>query len=79
MSRIGRRPDGYTLVVIFVSSMLTSLVAVLLAVHAVQLSERKFCTLVTTMDAAYREEPPQTPTGKNLAQAIADLRQELNC
>lgn len=40
---------------------------------------RKFCKVVSTLDDAYRETPPSTPSGKNLAESIADLRRELGC
>jgi len=42
-------------------------------------NQRKFCTVVGTMDDSYRETPPTTEAGRNLAASIADLRRQLGC
>lgn len=42
-------------------------------------NQRKFCTVVSTMDDSYRETPPTTVAGKNLAQSITQLRHDLGC
>lgn len=42
-------------------------------------SARKFCKVVSTMDDAYRETPPKTVAGQNMADSIAELRRELGC
>lgn len=42
-------------------------------------NQRKFCTVVATMDDSYRETPPTTPAGRNLADSIAQLRRNLGC
>ncbi len=42
-------------------------------------SDRKWCDLVSTLDQAYRQAPPQTETGRRVAEGIARLRQNLDC
>lgn len=42
-------------------------------------TQRKFCTVVATMDDSYRETPPATVAGRNLAESIAQLRHDLGC
>jgi hypothetical protein len=42
-------------------------------------NDRKWCSVVETIDGSYREAPPVTPTGKNLASAIRELRSSLPC
>jgi hypothetical protein len=42
-------------------------------------NQRKFCKVVGTMDDSYRETPPTTVAGRNLADSIAQLRQDLGC
>lgn len=42
-------------------------------------NELKWCSVVNTMNAAYRESPPQTPTGKQLARNMTALSADLRC
>lgn len=42
-------------------------------------SEQRWCQLIATLDDAYRETPPATAAGLNVARGIADLRRDLNC
>jgi hypothetical protein len=42
-------------------------------------SEQKWCSVVTTLDDTYRLSAPSTPTGKQMASAIAALRSDLRC
>ncbi|MEU8334789.1 hypothetical protein [Micromonospora tulbaghiae] len=42
-------------------------------------SNRRWCGVVTTLDDAYRQTPPQTPAGKKIAKDIAELRIEFGC
>lgn len=37
-------------------------------------SDRRWCTLLDNLDRAYKEIPPSTPTGRNVAQEIHRLR-----
>lgn len=42
-------------------------------------SERRWCGLITTLDDAYREHPPQSDAGRQVAADIAHLRIDLGC
>lgn len=76
---MSRRPGSYRLAAIFLSSVTTGAIALVVALHANAESDRKWCSVVAVMDQAYAESPPTTPTGKKLARGIADLRGSLEC
>ncbi len=42
-------------------------------------SNRRWCTLLVTMDEAYRESPPSTEAGKTMAAEVTRLRAEFGC
>ncbi|KPC64739.1 hypothetical protein, partial [Streptomyces chattanoogensis] len=64
---------------ILVSMLAMAGAAVLIADRAARESEQRWCGLITTMDRAYREEPPATDLGRQLARDIAELRREFRC
>lgn len=85
-----RFPSAYTLVAILASSMAASILAIAISVHTTSESirraeesrraaDRALCGVVVTLDDAYRQTPPTTPAGKNLAAGLADLRRSLRC
>ena len=41
--------------------------------------ERRWCSLLGTMDSAYQEAPPSTPTGRKLAADIHELHEGFQC
>jgi len=41
--------------------------------------ERAMCIIVVTLDSAYKEDPPKTPAGKNVAEGMANLRLAYHC
>lgn len=61
------------------SSLAAALVAIGIAVHVNAESDRKWCSVVVTIDGAYHQQPPKTEAGKNLAEDMAALRRELHC
>jgi hypothetical protein len=69
----------YALLVIYVSMFVFTLSSILYANHVAAATGRHFCSLVTTLDDAYRGQPPTTPTGKRLAADVARLRRDLRC
>jgi hypothetical protein len=42
-------------------------------------NNRRWCSLLTTMDDAYQSAPPSTATGKRLAEEIHSLHEGFNC
>jgi hypothetical protein len=73
------RPGWYWWAAMLASSLLCALGAVLIALHVNAESDRKWCSVVETIDRSYREQPPTTPTGKKLAADMASLRRQLHC
>lgn len=73
------RPGWYWWLALFASCTATGAIALVVAIHVNTESDRKWCSIVTTLDDSYRETPPSTPAGVNLAAAIADLRRSLEC
>ena len=73
------RASVYRDVAVLASSIVVSIVALLFALHAVDQSERKWCDIVTSLNAAYTQQPPSTPTGVEVARRIADLSRSLEC
>lgn len=61
------------------SSLAVGLLAVVISLHSQAESERKWCSVVGTIDGSYRQSPPTTATGKKLAADMARLRRELHC
>jgi hypothetical protein len=42
-------------------------------------ADQRWCALVVSVDDAYLATPPQTPVGEQIAEAMHQLRQELDC
>ena len=42
-------------------------------------NDQRWCSLLGTMDAAYQQNPPTTPTGRKLAQDIHGLHEGFQC
>jgi hypothetical protein len=85
-----RWPPAYTLVAILLSSLTTGVLAIVISTHGTsesimrieenrRASDRALCGVVVTLDDSYRQIPPTTPAGKNLAVGLAELRRDLHC
>lgn len=72
-------PRWYVMAAILVSSLSIGLASVVYANHVALESERKWCSIVATMDDAYKAQPPITESGKNVARDIDKLRSSLRC
>lgn len=80
----------YAMTVTFVVTIAFAGASVLYANHAAERaaeraeqidreSNRRWCTLLVTMDEAYRASPPATPAGKTMAAEVTRLRAEFGC
>lgn len=67
------------LVVSFVAAFVAAAASMLYTNHAARESERKWCDIVVAQDDTYRQEPPMTPAGKSIAEALAKLRRDFGC
>lgn len=73
------RPAWWAYAAIFLSSLALSLAALLISVKYSDNNERKWCDIVTTLDSAYHQAPPKTPTGQKLASDMHRLKIRLGC
>lgn len=64
---------------VLASSLVFSVAALVFSLHAIDVSERKWCAMMGTLDEAYSQTPPNTPTGKEVAARIAELNRSLEC
>lgn len=69
----------YALAVVFVSVIVVAAMSIWYANHVAEESNRNWCDLVTTLDAAYQANPPQSPIGRQLAADMHNLRVRLGC
>lgn len=69
----------YALLVSFLACITVMLGSVMYANHVAQESERKWCRVVTTMDDAWKDRPPPSSSGQQLAEEIRRLRAEFRC
>jgi hypothetical protein len=74
-----RRPSWYAVLAVVLSSATAGAIALVVALHANAESDRKWCSVVVTLDDAWTETPPTTPAGVNLARDFAQLRRHLDC
>ena len=81
---------GYSLAVILIICISLTVATTVLALAANKrsearertarlTSERAWCSVIITLDDSYRETPPTTPAGKNVAEGIARLRTQFRC
>ncbi|WP_405111907.1 hypothetical protein OG559_02510 [Micromonospora sp. NBC_01405] len=66
-----RRPVSFG---ILLTAVLGLGAALLVAVRALHVAEIRSCGVVVTLDRVYREVPPQTPAGREMAAPLAALR-----
>ncbi|WBB73222.1 hypothetical protein O7602_26640 [Micromonospora sp. WMMD1128] len=67
------------LVVGLVAAVVSAGTAMAYANRVARDSERRWCGIVVAQDDAYRELPPSTPAGQNVADALARLRADFGC
>ncbi|MFI6332906.1 hypothetical protein ACIBBG_31945 [Micromonospora chersina] len=67
------------LAVSFLCAFLAAASAMIYTNRVARESERKWCGIVSTMDDAYADTPPQTPAGRKIAVDIARLRADFGC
>ncbi|MEU6387665.1 hypothetical protein ABZ847_29375 [Streptomyces bauhiniae] len=71
---------GYrVLVACLLAALGSSGLSILYTNAAAAQSVQRWCGVVSTLDDAYRQAPPQTPTGRQIADDIRRLRADFNC
>lgn len=61
------------------SAALLFVASVVISLRVNAESDRKWCSVVITLDDAWRQSPPTTAAGKTMAANMHDLRRELHC
>ncbi|WP_431895888.1 hypothetical protein [Micromonospora haikouensis] len=67
------------LVVVLLTAVLGLGLALAVALRALHVAQLRSCGVVTALDDAYRDAPPQTPTGRQIADQVAALRDTYDC
>ena len=65
--------------VALVFAILAAAASMAYATRVARDSERKWCGLVSTLDDAYQQTPPQTPAGRQVAADVHRLRGQFDC
>lgn len=61
------------------SAALLFVASVVISLRVNAESDRKWCSVVITLDDAWRQSPPTTAAGKTMAANMAQLRHDLHC
>ena len=79
MDKPANRSVMYALVVVFLTVLAVMVLSIWYSNRVQQESNRNWCSLVTNLDDAYKQNPPSSPVGKKIAQDMHNLRQRLGC
>lgn len=77
--RLSQPVNGYGLIVILFTCIGLVAAALAISLSVARGSARQFCDIVVAQSDAYRESPPQTPAGVNVARRMEALRASLGC
>lgn len=73
------RSTWWLLAIICASQFAMVIGGILYTNHVAEANSRKWCAFLTTLDDAYQQNKPQSPTGRQLATDIHNLRHDLRC
>lgn len=76
---VQRQAIWYSVVMVFLSLGVAVAISILYAQRVASDNEHKWCKIVSTLDTAYRTQPPTTATGKQLAKDMHQLLKDLHC
>jgi hypothetical protein len=69
----------YLAILALVAAVLVGVNSIVYANHVAQQSNRNWCALVSNLDDAYRQNPPTSPVGRQIAADMHNLRVRLGC
>lgn len=75
---LNRKP-WYSFLMIYVSMAALGVGSVLYSHHVAQESEKKWCSLIGTLNEGYSRGNPTTPIGQKLKSDFAALNRDLGC
>ncbi|MFG1847764.1 hypothetical protein [Micromonospora carbonacea] len=67
------------LVACLIAAVVSAVSSMAYANRVARESERRWCGIVVAQDDAYRQQPPITAAGRNIAEALAGLRRDFGC
>lgn len=73
------RAQWYSLVALFVSMLMLTGASLLYANYVATKSTQRFCSIVITLNDTYKQQPPQTETGRKFVRDMAKLERDLKC
>jgi hypothetical protein len=73
------RPGWYWWLIMVVTAVVGPGLAIWVSAANQHRSEQALCEVVVLSDDAYRAHPPATPTGQQIAAAMARLREKYHC
>ncbi len=65
--------------IVYIAMLAMTSISVLYANWAVHDNNAKFCTVITTVNDAYKDSDPQTELGRELKRGYAKLAEDLDC
>ena len=75
----GRPKFLYAVLLVLVMSIVLYSTTIWYANYEARQSQRAWCSLISTLDDTYRQQPPTTPTGLQVAAEVHALRLRLGC
>lgn len=75
----GRRLPIYSLLIVFLSSILMGIVAIEYANYVDSQSNKELCEMIVAVDDAFKDVPAAGPSGQKVAEAFHHLRIKFNC
>jgi hypothetical protein len=69
----------YALIVVIALQLAVAVNGIWYANKVARDSEEKWCAIITSLDDAYRQQPPSTDTGRRIAAEMHELRASLKC
>jgi Flp pilus assembly pilin Flp len=69
----------YALILTLIAVLAVGAMSIVYANHVATASNRNWCSLVVTLDDAYRQQPPQSDLGRKIAADMHQLRARLHC
>lgn len=69
----------WSVVIVLVASLVTGGVSIIVSSVNNTEQDQRWCSLMSTLDDAYMENPPATEPGRRVAEQIHQLRSELGC
>lgn len=70
---------GYAGLLALVLTVVLFITTIWYANHVARESNRNWCALISTLDDTYRQQPPTSPTGQQVAAEFHALRLRLGC